>query len=62
MVRGNKEARKHLARLERQTLDSEPIMFLGIVICGCSGHALSFKTLFFRSFVTQKEILRDYFT
>jgi len=62
MVRGNKEARKHLARLERQTLDLEPIMFVGIAVCGCSQHALSFKKKKFRSFVTQKELLRDYFT
>ena len=30
-------------------------MFVYIVVCACSRHALDFKILFFRSFVTRKD-------
>jgi len=58
VVCGNKEAQKRLTDhsnpLPQLTLDSEPIMFVGIVVCACSRHALGLKMLFFRSFVSRK--------
>jgi len=58
VVCGNKEARKRLTDrsnpFRQLTLNSELIMFVGIVVCACSRHALSLKMFFFRSFVSRK--------
>jgi len=58
VVCGNKEARKRLTDrsnpFPQLILNSELIMFVGIVVCACSRHALSLKMLFFRSFVSRK--------
>ena len=42
-----------LARIERYSRNwhIEPILFLGVVVCACSWHALAFKMLFLRFFV-----------
>jgi len=40
--------------LSQWTLDLEPIMFVGIIVCACSRHALGFGMLLFRSVVTWK--------
>ena len=48
----NREARKRLAR--RHSCNSCH-MFVCIVICACSRHALDFKMLFLRSFMTRKD-------
>jgi len=37
-------------------------MFVGIVVCACSRHALGFKMLIFWIFRVTKGLLRDYFT
>jgi len=47
----NREAQKHPARRHSR---SSCHMCGGIVVCACSRHALDFKILFFRSFVTRK--------
>ena len=58
-VCSNREARKRPAwRHFRNSCH----MFVCIVVCACSRHALDFKMLFFRCFVTTKGLLRGYFT
>jgi len=59
VVCSNKEARKHLARRHSRNIC---LMFVCIVVCACSRHALDVKILFFISFVITKGVLRDYFT
>jgi len=53
VVCGSKEAQKRLARIEQHSRNwhVEPIMYIGIVVCTCSRHALVFKMLLFRSVV-----------
>jgi len=55
----NKEARKRLAR--RHSRNSCHVC-ISIVVCACRRHALDFKIIFLRSFVTRKCYCVTYFT
>jgi len=61
VVCSNRQARKRLAQRHSGSRNSCHI-FVCMVVCACSRHAVDFKMLFLISFVIMKGLLRDYFT